>query len=85
MIAVTAATTKDFFLSWVAWSTWPVTFQNKFSFAALLADGSVVTWGDRSYGGDSRRVQPELVNVRSGGPAWPSEWLGMVKSTDPNG
>ena len=34
------------------------------SFAAVLKDGSVVTWGDRDYGGgDSRSVQAALIGV----------------------
>ena len=28
--------------------------------AAILADGSVVTWGDAGYGGDSSAVQDQL-------------------------
>ena len=34
------------------------------SFAAILADGSVVTWGDPDHGGDSSRVQDQLRNVQ---------------------
>ena len=34
------------------------------AFAAILADGHVVTWGDPKCGGDSSSVQSELVNVR---------------------
>ncbi|OLP97454.1 Copia protein [Symbiodinium microadriaticum] len=34
------------------------------AFAAILGDGSVVSWGDRRYGGDSRRVQDQLKNVQ---------------------
>ncbi len=30
------------------------------AFAALKRDGSVVTWGNPTYGGDSRRVQRKL-------------------------
>ena len=30
------------------------------AFAAILEDGSVVTWGDRSFGGDSSSVQDQL-------------------------
>ena len=33
------------------------------AFAAILQDGSVVAWGDRSAGGDSSRVQDQLKNV----------------------
>ena len=31
-----------------------------FAFAAILADGSVVTWGDPDGGGDSSAVQDQL-------------------------
>ena len=31
-----------------------------FAFAAILADGSVVTWGDADDGGDSSAVQDQL-------------------------
>lgn len=34
-----------------------------FAFAAVKADGSVVTWGERSYGGDSSRVAGQLQSV----------------------
>ena len=34
------------------------------SFAAILGDGSVVTWGDEGYGGDSSSVQHQLKNVQ---------------------
>ena len=34
------------------------------AFAAILADGSVVTWGSAPDGGDSRAVQDQLKNVR---------------------
>ena len=40
----------------------PVQFS--ITFAAILADGSVVTWGDPSSGGDSTAVQDQLRNVR---------------------
>ena len=33
-------------------------------FAAILADGSVVTWGVAVYGGDSSAVQDQLKNVQ---------------------
>ncbi|TXI41162.1 MAG: DUF4347 domain-containing protein [Nitrosomonas sp.] len=39
-------------------------FGNLLAFAALKADGSVVTWGDSSYGGDSSGVASKLVNVK---------------------
>ena len=35
-----------------------------FAVAALLGDGTVVTWGDVEYGGDSTAVQDELKNVQ---------------------
>ena len=34
------------------------------AFAAILADGSVVTWGDPGYGGDSSEVQDQLKGVQ---------------------
>ena len=34
------------------------------AFAAILADGSVLTWGDPHYGGDSSRGQDQLKNVQ---------------------
>ena len=34
------------------------------AFAAILGDGSVVTWGDAASGGDSRAVQDRLKNVQ---------------------
>ncbi|OLP99103.1 hypothetical protein AK812_SmicGene18378 [Symbiodinium microadriaticum] len=33
------------------------------TFAAILADGSVVTWGHRFHGGDSHAVRDQLLNV----------------------
>ena len=30
------------------------------AFAAILADGSVITWGNAGFGGDSSAVQHEL-------------------------
>ena len=34
------------------------------AFAAILADGSFVTWGDQRYGGDSSAVQDQLRSVQ---------------------
>ena len=34
------------------------------AFAAVLSDGSVVTWGDPASGGDSGHMQNRLVNVQ---------------------
>ena len=34
------------------------------AFAAILDDGSVVTWGDADSGGDSSAVQHQLSNVQ---------------------
>ena len=34
------------------------------AFAAILDDGSVVTWGDAECGGDSSAVQTRLKNVQ---------------------
>ena len=36
----------------------------RFAFAAILADGSVVTWGDPTFGGDSSAVQDQLKTVQ---------------------
>ena len=35
-------------------------FSTRFAFAALRADGSVVTWGDSTYGGDSSAVASQI-------------------------
>merc|ERR1719162_1978033 len=37
---------------------------NRLAFAAVRTDGSVVTWGDPDYGGDSTGVQEELKGVQ---------------------
>ena len=37
---------------------------NTTSFAAILGDGFVVTWGDEDFGGDSTSVQDQLKNVQ---------------------
>jgi len=34
------------------------------AFAAVKADGSVVTWGSTAHGGDSRAVQGQLADVQ---------------------
>lgn len=34
------------------------------AFAAILADGSVVTWGHPVYGADSRGVRDQLIDVK---------------------
>ena len=34
------------------------------AFAAILADGSVVAWGNRGHGGDCSAVQDQLRNVQ---------------------
>ena len=40
-------------------------------FAAILGDGSVVTWGDAVCGGDNSRVRDQLRGVRQlKGSAW---------------
>ena len=36
---------------------------NAVAFAAILADGRVVTWGHEECGGDSSEVQDQLINV----------------------
>jgi len=38
---------------------------NTCAFAAVKADGSVVTWGDEDWGGDSSNVQHLLTDVLS--------------------
>ena len=35
-----------------------------YAFAAILGDGSVVSWGDAAKGGDSSAVQAKLKNVQ---------------------
>jgi hypothetical protein len=35
-------------------------WRNEGAFAIIKNDGSVVTWGDSSYGGDSSAVQSQL-------------------------
>ena len=35
-------------------------FSNHAAFAALKSDGSIVTWGNASWGGDSSSVSSEL-------------------------
>ena len=60
-----------------SWSTWRRQFSSSRSlkgvqqiqgtgsaFAAILADGSVVTWGHAAYGGDSSAVQDQLKGVQ---------------------
>ena len=39
-------------------------YSNAAAFAAVLGDGSVVTWGDARYGGDSRASRRQLEDVR---------------------
>ena len=34
------------------------------AFAAILSDGSVVTWGDAAFGGDSSAVRHQLKQVQ---------------------
>ena len=34
------------------------------TFAAILGDGTVVTWGDHGHGGDSTAAQNRLRNVQ---------------------
>ncbi|CAE8732981.1 unnamed protein product, partial [Polarella glacialis] len=38
-------------------------YSNRFAFAALKADGSVVAWGSSTQGGDASRVQAALAGV----------------------
>ena len=39
-------------------------FATDYAFAAILTDGSVVTWGSPTFGGDSTAVQGQLNNVQ---------------------
>lgn len=39
-------------------------FSNNGAFAALTNDGSVITWGKSSYGGDSSSIATQLINVK---------------------
>jgi len=34
------------------------------AFAALRADGTVITWGDVRFGGDNKGVQEQLVGIK---------------------
>ena len=50
-------------------------FGTRSAFAAVLADGTVVTWGDPQRGGDSSRVQFQLrkvaeISATGGGFCW---------------
>ena len=38
-------------------------YSTYYAFAAILQDGTVVTWGHSSYGGDSSAVSAALVGV----------------------
>jgi len=44
---------------------YPGMYANANAFAALRNDGSVVTWGDSSYGGDSSGVADKLTDVKA--------------------
>ena len=37
---------------------------NTHAYSAILGDGSVVTWGNQAYGGDSRAVKGQLQGVQ---------------------
>ena len=37
---------------------------NEFAFAALLEDGSVVSWGAHTHGGDGEDIQDQLKNIQ---------------------
>ena len=47
------------------------------AFAALTAQGTVVTWGDAEAGGDSSTVQVPGTGMETG---WerPGKWLGKI-------
>jgi len=44
---------------------YPGMYANGYVFAALKTDGTVVTWGDSYYGGDSSAVASKLTNVKA--------------------
>ncbi|CAE7595340.1 Sardh [Symbiodinium natans] len=50
--------------SGISWSQVREVMATKEAFAALLADGSVVTWGAEDAGGDSSTVQDRLKHVQ---------------------
>ena len=58
LMAVTAPMSK------VNSGVWSISRPHKSAFAAILADGSVVTWGDKGAGADSSAVQDQLRNVQ---------------------
>ena len=43
----------------------PVVYSTDNAFAAVLGDGTVITWGSRGDGGSSSAVQSKLKNIRS--------------------
>jgi len=43
----------------------PGGWANEYSFVALKEDGTIVTWGESNYGGDSSSVQDKLTNVKA--------------------
>jgi hypothetical protein len=45
-------------------------YPNYFAFAALIKDGTVVTWGDSTYGGNSSNVQSELHDIVEFSPSY---------------
>ena len=61
-------------------------FAFRCAFAAILADGSVVSWGEAASRGDSRTIEAQLRNVQVG--LSPKQgclsvervWLGQVRS-----
>ena len=48
-----------------------VIYSNRAAMAAKKVDGSVVTWGDAYYGGDSSAVSSQLAS----GASAPTEWV----------
>ena len=56
-----AVTVRQFETSWGGCSRFKPLFE---AFAAILADGSVVTWGDPDCGGDSSEVRDQLKGAR---------------------
>ena len=49
------------------------------AFAAILADGSDVTWGDADYGGDSSAVRDQLTNVQQIQATWNGAFAAILE------
>lgn len=58
------ATTLAFAVTLVGTALWSKVSSADYAFAAILVDGTVVTWGHPSFGGNSTAVQAQLRNVQ---------------------